>query len=368
LDEGIGFVKKKSMELDPTGTNRGVNFVVNLDAAAKPKTLTLDLTNVPLGTLIEQICLLAGCSFRVTEHAVIIESAPDNVAKDSPNRRLEVLAKNLEDLKREIKEMEGNPKSATEVIAMKSVQEKLTKEYYALRYGAAAESDVSEGEEIDAVISAVVTAAKSPLLDELYLQFTKAEAELAALEFDGHGGKHPKVLSQRAKVASLRKVLGERAKALVAAPQGAEASPASAQPAATSPERIKLEAKKIELETQLQYDIARPGESEEEKSVRKSKMVAELIAVKQELMRLDNAPPAAPEKPAATPSGARKGASERLMSSPRTTSLPYGTPVARKKGFIYSPYAPDKGIVDVSDIPAGTEVECPYTGKKFRVP
>ncbi len=48
--------------------------------------------------------------------------------------------------------------------------------------------------------------------------------------------------------------------------------------------------------------------------------------------------------------------------------LPFGQPVVGKKGYVYSPYAPDKGQVDVDGIPAGTKVKCPYTGKVFRVP
>ena len=49
-------------------------------------------------------------------------------------------------------------------------------------------------------------------------------------------------------------------------------------------------------------------------------------------------------------------------------SLPFGTPVIGEKGYVYSPYAADKGKVDVKDIPSGTKVECPYTKKIFRVP
>lgn len=57
-------------------------------------------------------------------------------------------------------------------------------------------------------------------------------------------------------------------------------------------------------------------------------------------------------------------------SKPAVTreDLPYGQPVVGKKGYVYSPYAPDKGQVDVDGIPAGTKVKCPYTGKVFRVP
>ncbi len=51
-----------------------------------------------------------------------------------------------------------------------------------------------------------------------------------------------------------------------------------------------------------------------------------------------------------------------------TANLPFGTPVIGKRGFVYSPYAPAQGMVDVSDIPSGTKVECPYTKKIFRVP
>jgi len=48
--------------------------------------------------------------------------------------------------------------------------------------------------------------------------------------------------------------------------------------------------------------------------------------------------------------------------------LPYGIPVVGKKGMVYSPYAEDKGQVDVEGLKRGTRVKCPYTGKHFRVP
>lgn len=59
---------------------------------------------------------------------------------------------------------------------------------------------------------------------------------------------------------------------------------------------------------------------------------------------------------------------ETKPAPPPREDLPFGTPVVGKKGFVYSPYAPDKGYVDVTDMAAGTKVECPYTGKRFRVP
>ena len=45
--------------------------------------------------------------------------------------------------------------------------------------------------------------------------------------------------------------------------------------------------------------------------------------------------------------------------------IPYGIPVEKKKGFVSSPYAPDKGMVDVTDIPPGTKVECPLHQENF---
>ena len=48
--------------------------------------------------------------------------------------------------------------------------------------------------------------------------------------------------------------------------------------------------------------------------------------------------------------------------------IPFGTKVVGKPGMVYSPHAPDKGQVDVRGLAPGTKVQCPYTGKKFRVP
>jgi hypothetical protein len=45
-----------------------------------------------------------------------------------------------------------------------------------------------------------------------------------------------------------------------------------------------------------------------------------------------------------------------------------GIPVKGKPGFVLSPYAPDKGFVDVRGFPVGTDVRDPYTGKVMKVP
>jgi hypothetical protein len=97
--------------------------------------------------------------------------------------------------------------------------------------------------------------------------------------------------------------------------------------------------------------------------------------------------PPAPNPDNATPSGTDPATGDTTDTASGTTSdtpvestpaetkpavpredLPYGQPIVGKKGFVYSPHAPDKGQVDVDGIPAGTKVKCPYTGKVFRVP
>jgi hypothetical protein len=56
------------------------------------------------------------------------------------------------------------------------------------------------------------------------------------------------------------------------------------------------------------------------------------------------------------------------VPAPEQHSVPYGTPVAGKPGFVTSPHAPYAGYVDVRGFPPNTEVKDPYSGKIFLVP
>lgn len=48
--------------------------------------------------------------------------------------------------------------------------------------------------------------------------------------------------------------------------------------------------------------------------------------------------------------------------------LPYGSAIAGRPGFVNSPYAAKHQLVDVTGLPVGMEVKCPYSGRLFRVP
>jgi len=57
-----------------------------------------------------------------------------------------------------------------------------------------------------------------------------------------------------------------------------------------------------------------------------------------------------------------------VAEGPRVNNTPVASPVSARPGYVISPYAPGSGYVDVTGIPAGSNVRDPYSGKIFRVP
>jgi hypothetical protein len=96
---------------------------------------------------------------------------------------------------------------------------------------------------------------------------------------------------------------------------------------------------RVDLTPPPPVDPANAGESAPELSLEKSKA---------------SGPPApAPVKPAAPA---------------KREDLPFGIVIPGKPGYVYSPFSDNRQQVDVTGIPTGTKVKCPYTSKVFRVP
>lgn len=64
---------------------------------------------------------------------------------------------------------------------------------------------------------------------------------------------------------------------------------------------------------------------------------------------------------AATTATSHKAAAEK-------GSLPYAKPVPGKPGYVFSPFDPNGGYVDVTGFAPGSKVKDPYSGKVFLVP
>lgn len=81
--------------------------------------------------------------------------------------------------------------------------------------------------------------------------------------------------------------------------------------------------------------------------------------------------------PAATPRVSKKTVAEKSKPSPspgpRTvtsppTQYPTAKPVPGKPGYVFSPFDPSGGYVDVNGYASGSKVKDPYSGKVFLVP
>lgn len=81
--------------------------------------------------------------------------------------------------------------------------------------------------------------------------------------------------------------------------------------------------------------------------------------------------PAPQVKPQAPTAPANANPGQIALTPPvkaETQDIPFGAPITGRPGFVNSPYAAKHQLVDVTGLPVGMEVKCPYTGKLFRVP
>ena len=79
---------------------------------------------------------------------------------------------------------------------------------------------------------------------------------------------------------------------------------------------------------------------------------------------------APPVAPSIAPTRAPVETGTHISSVTRDANhiFPVGIRVPNKEGIVKSPYAPNRGFVDVRGFPGGTEVKDPYTGKVFLTP
>jgi hypothetical protein len=64
----------------------------------------------------------------------------------------------------------------------------------------------------------------------------------------------------------------------------------------------------------------------------------------------------------------RPGATPRSSSSNSAAQFPVAKPVPGKPGYVFSPYDPNGGYVDVTGYQSGSKVKDPYSQKIFLVP
>lgn len=61
-------------------------------------------------------------------------------------------------------------------------------------------------------------------------------------------------------------------------------------------------------------------------------------------------------------------ATEHATASAQSPKIPYAKPVPGKPGYVYSPFDPNGGYVDVTGYASGSKAKDPYSGKIFIVP
>jgi hypothetical protein len=81
-----------------------------------------------------------------------------------------------------------------------------------------------------------------------------------------------------------------------------------------------------------------------------------------------SSPPQRNETHLPTSSASRPAATPQSSSTSSATQFPVAKAVPGKPGYVFSPYDPNGGYVDVSGYPAGSKVKDPYSQKIFLVP
>ncbi len=70
IEEATNFLSTESKRIDPD--HKGVNFVIQPDASATAKPVTLALNNVPLSEALRYVCQLANVKYKVQDYAISI--------------------------------------------------------------------------------------------------------------------------------------------------------------------------------------------------------------------------------------------------------------------------------------------------------
>jgi hypothetical protein len=97
-----------------------------------------------------------------------------------------------------------------------------------------------------------------------------------------------------------------------------------------------------------------------------------VVPATRESQRRQSTAPAQP-RPSATPRISQSTTTEKPKPSPRSVdNQPVQYPTAKvvpgKPGYVFSPYDPNGGYVDVNGYASGSKVKDPYSGKIFLVP
>ncbi|MBK8091440.1 MAG: tetratricopeptide repeat protein [Verrucomicrobiaceae bacterium] len=72
IDEVIELLRLRSRDLDPQG--KGIDFVISLPDENRKTPISLSMQNVPMDEVLRYVAQLAGVTYRVEQHAVVISS------------------------------------------------------------------------------------------------------------------------------------------------------------------------------------------------------------------------------------------------------------------------------------------------------